>query len=527
MHGNASFVSRRTAGHHVPHPTHLTSARLLLALAAVLVACSGCTKRVSREHAAAPDPEYLYLTTRPGFPDAVADTRLTRREAEEDLDQLEWLIENQYSYRDRIGFDYRAALDAIRCGLGDGIARSDFAYQLHKLVAGFGDGHTRVLDPDLKRGLCSRFLPFLVDEAMERLVAFKADRSDFLAPGFPFLRELDGRPVEDWLAAASRLAPAGSPQLQRLRAIRSLRYIEPLRSELALPPSSSVTVLLGSPDSSNAKEVVLPLASECPIYGAWPRTESRILPHYIGYLRIAPLMEAGPEALEALRADMDAFRDTNGIIIDIRHNGGGSRAPLRVLLPYFMSPDDEPRVVNVAAYRLGMEGSDERFELRYLFPPDSPHFSEAERAAVRDVADTFQPEWQPPRGEFSDWHYVVISPAQNGRCFYYDGPVVVLMDRCNFSAADIFLGAFKGLPNVTLMGQPSGGGSGCRVKHRLDHSLISIALSAMASYRPDGRLYDGRGIEPDILRKPIPAEFIGRTDLTLDAAVAHLLDAQP
>jgi hypothetical protein len=510
---SASSASRRT---------QFRSARILLALAAVLVACSGCTKRVSRDHAVAPDPRYLYLTTRPGFPDAVADTRLTRRQAEQDLDELEWLIENQYSYRDRVGFDYRAALDAIRCGLGDGISRSDFAYQLDKFLAAFGDGHSRVLDPDLKRGMCSHFLPFLVDEAMERLVAFKPDRTDFLAPGFPFLRALDGRPVEEWLAAASQLAPAGSPQLQRYQAIRNLRYIEPLRSELGLPPSSSVTVLLGSPDSSTTEEVVLPLASECPIYGAWPLADSHIRPGNIGYLRIAPLMEAVPEALEDLRADMDAFRDTDGLIIDIRHNGGGSRAPLRVLVPYFVPPDDGPRVVNVAAYRLGMEGSDERFELRYLYPPDSPRLSEAERAAVRDAAETFQPEWQPPPGEFGDWHYFVISPTQDDDCYYYDRPVVVLMDRYNFSAADIFLGAFKGLPNVTLMGQPSGGGSGCRVKHRLDHSLINIALSTMASYRPDGRLYDGRGIQPDILRKPIPADFIGRTDMVVNAAIDHL-----
>lgn len=190
--------------------------------------------------------------------------------------------------------------------------------------------------------------------------------------------------------------------------------------------------------------------------------------------------------------------------------------------PLFLAKNDLPRVVNVAAYRLGVKDRKEAFEDRYLYPASSPNWSEAERAAINRFAATFQPESSPPEGEFSEWHYFVISPFRDQGYFHYDKPVVILMDRWNFSACDIFLGAFKGWKNVTLMGLPSGGGSGCRVKYRLRNSYISIYLSSMASFRPNGRLYDGNGIQPDVLVEPVPTDFIGKTDTVLDAAI-HLI----
>jgi C-terminal processing protease CtpA/Prc len=80
-----------------------------------------------------------------------------------------------------------------------------------------------------------------------------------------------------------------------------------------------------------------------------------------------------------------------------------------------------------------------------------------------------------------------------------DRPVVVLMDEGSFSATDIFLGAMSLAPNVTLMGVPSGGGSGRSRGFDLPNSRLRVILSTMASFRPDGHLYDGVGIAPDVM----------------------------
>ena len=96
------------------------------------------------------------------------------------------------------------------------------------------------------------------------------------------------------------------------------------------------------------------------------------------------------------------------------------------------------------------------------------------------------------------------------------------MESGNFSAADIFLAAFKGRQNVTLMGTPSGGGSGGYQSYRLHHSEIQVRLSSMVSFQPGGALYDGNGVQPDVLIEPLPTDFIGKTDSTLDAACRKL-----
>lgn len=80
----------------------------------------------------------------------------------------------------------------------------------------------------------------------------------------------------------------------------------------------------------------------------------------------------------------------------------------------------------------------------------------------------------------------------------YAGPVAVLLDGRCFSATDVFLGAIERLPNVTLVGTASGGGSvrseGAEI---VGPPALRLRLASIASFRPDGRAYDGAGIEPD------------------------------
>jgi C-terminal processing protease CtpA/Prc len=491
-------------------------------------------KRVYRKHAEGICKEYEYLIHRFNFNSPV-NVQLSAKEVKGDLDELEWLLENHYSYLKLKGVDYKSALDSIRSSIGDGISRSDFGYQLTKFLALFGDGHSRVGSSSVRlKSLCSGFLPFLVEKSDGRFVAFKPNRSDFIDPNFPFLDRMDGLLVSEWLDIARQYVAKGSPQFVSYRTIRNLRYVDCFRKELGLSKSTSIQVELESADGSSTRQIELPLAKKAPVYGFWPRLtkeiksrsdfeqiENRILADNIGYLRFA-YMSAESEFLRELVATMNRFAKTDGLIIDIRTNGGGRRAPLRTLFPFFMVENTSPQVVNVAAYRLGTKNIKEDFEARYLYPVSSGHWSSVEQDAVARFADSFVPEWSLPHEEFSKWHYFVISRSKDQGYFHYDKPVVILMDRWNFSACDIFLGAFKGQKNITLMGQPSGGGSGCSQEYRLRNSHIRICLSSMASFQPNGKLYDGNGIQPDIMIKPIPTDFIGKTDSVLEAAIQRL-----
>jgi len=347
---------------------------ILLALFLALFSLFGCgPKRSSRKHSNQISEEFKHLIRRFAF-DSAPNIWLATKQAEQDLDELEWLLENRYSYLKLKGVDYRSALDSIRGSLGEGINRSDFGYQLTKFLALFGDGHSHVRSSTVRlKSLSSAFLPFLVEESAGRFVAFKPDRSDFLDPEFLFLQALDGIPVNEWLQVASQYVAKGSPQFQRYRTLRNLRYVECLRKELDLDESSFVQVKLESADASATKLVKLPLAKKGPIYGFWPRSktltnrqqadqvESHILQGNIGYLRFV-FMSAERKFLNDLIEAMNHFARTDALIIDIRTNVGGSRAPLRVLFPFIMTDNDSPQVVNVAAYRVGIDNIKEDFK---------------------------------------------------------------------------------------------------------------------------------------------------------------------
>ena len=447
--------------------------------------------------------------------------KISRQQAEEDLVEFRRILEERYSYLEWKGVDYEAALEELRSSLKDEVTGQSLALGLQTILCLFGDGHSRIAGfpgGALPRG----YLPFLVGDHDGRLFAFEADRSDFFDPEHPHLVSIDGLEMKDWLQAAGKTVARGSPQLVRSRSIRRLRYIQHLRQEMGLKQIDSLRLVLESEDGEKIRRTEVPIAPDRrPAYGPWPRTNHQVLPGEIGYLRI-PTMESGQSFLSSLKRAMVRFKETKGLIIDVRGNGGGSRDVLRTLLPYFMSRDDPPHVVNVAAYRLpraAEAGAKEGYmENRFLYPVTAGVWSKEEKSVVGKFARTFKPQWRLPGKGFSQWHLMAISRTDDDDVFHYDRPVVVLQDEGCFSATDIFLGAFKGRRGVTLMGVPSSGGS-ARVKgFKLTNSEIEFSLASMASFQPSGKMYDGNGIQPDVLMKPVPSDWLGRTDTLLDGA---------
>jgi Peptidase family S41 len=90
----------------------------------------------------------------------------------------------------------------------------------------------------------------------------------------------------------------------------------------------------------------------------------------------------------------------------------------------------------------------------------------------------------------------------------------------SFSAADGFLNAFADLPQVTIVGEPNAGGSGATRQFQLPRTRLVIALSSMASFRPNGKLFDGNGIDEDVAVKPAVEDYTADADSVL----AHGID---
>lgn len=449
---------------------------------------------------------------------AEAPPRCTAAAARDDLDALGQLLDERFAYRHLRKIDLAALLRDAKARIpDDGLDRDAFARVVDGVLRAFGDGHSRV---DGARSAGVHFLPCLVQKVEGGHVAFRADRSALVDGDRPFLVAIDDVPLERWLVAAADRATQGSAVMRAHQGERGLRELGELRTALGLPASDTVQLRLRGTKGERVHQ--LPVGSRSPAYGAWPRTTTRRL-EAVGYLRLAD-MANDASFLDGLDAAMQDFRDTAGLIVDVRGNGGGTRDALRRLAPYFLPKDGAPVVGNVAAVLLdrGAPPPKDALADRGLFPLDWDSWSGAQRGAIATFTKTWQPSWTPTSGRFSPWHFLLLDRADNPKAFAYQKPVVVLIDRGCFSATDVFAAALGALPNVRLVGEATSGGSGRAKGHVLPKSGVRLQLSTMASYRPDGVLFEGNGVVPDVEVAMQPMDLIGATDTVLQKALELL-----
>jgi hypothetical protein len=423
------------------------------------------------------------------------------------------LLDEQFAYRHLRPVDLDALLREAERSLGSGaLDGAAFARAVDRVLRAFGDGHARVDLPPAG----TTFLPFLVQETAGGHVAFHTDRRGLLDAERPFVVAIDGVPLAKWLAAARARATQGSEAMQARDAERGLRELGELRGDLGLPAKDRITVTLRG--SAGKRDVTLAASARRPVYGAWPRTATRRLDGDFGYLRIEQ-MRSDAAFLDGLDAAMQSFRDTRGLVIDVRGNGGGSRDALRRLAPYLL-PSGAPLVGNVAAVLLdgGEAASPDALADRGLYPLDWTDWTGPQREAIAAFVGNWKPSWELPAGKFSSWRFLVLDRADNDRAFAYDKQVVVLIDRGCFSATDVFAAALGALPSVKLVGEATSGGSGRAKGHVLPASGLRLQLSTMASFRPDGVLFEGNGVTPDIAVATQPGDLVGNSDTALDKA---------
>jgi hypothetical protein len=405
---------------------------------------------------------------------------------------------------------------------------SRFVYAIRKLVMQIGDCHADVRFP--KDPPVSNSLPFRPADTAAGVAALNSSSNRPLDNECPYLESIDDVPLDQWLGAAGKYVAQASPQLVRRRSLEWMGNVDLMRSELNLPQTEIVQIGLRSPDG--AKHATKRLrVSRLPYFIATVRLRpTRLVDGNIGYLRI-PSMD--DRLVDLVVNELKAFKDTQGLTIDVRDNPGGTYGILRGIYGFFVADDAKPKVTNIAAFRLSPTFARNHIEYRPTFRADWLGWNEQERQAISEVTERFRPEWVLPPGKFSEWHYMILSRTRSGRggpsqqtiggisddYYHYGKPVVVLSNAGSFSAADGFVNAFGDLAQVTVIGEPSAGGSGATRTFRLPNTGVRIALASMASFRPNGMLFDGNGIEVDISLRPTLEDFVSSTDSVLNRAV--------
>ncbi|MGB0326709.1 MAG: S41 family peptidase [Akkermansiaceae bacterium] len=477
---------------------------------------------LKRERSKTVAPEHKFLVTKP---DLGLSPTLSRKELEEDLDYLEQVMVTCFSYLEFKGVDYQAAFDAIRASLDDETPVNRFQLQIEKLISLFCDGHAG-LAVSSSSYFPEGYAPYAAGSSGGRVFLYNPGEGEFLDKDHPYVKSIDGRPFKDWLKVASYTVVKESPQWRLRQSLRNLTFVNYIRAELGLPKKDMITLELESEDKKQTRKLDVKVAGRPARSLPFPTGDSRRIGE-VGYIRL-PQMTGSSQFLDDLNEYMGDFKDTKGLVIDVRGNPGGSKNILLTLMPYFLKPGDPMRIIEFSAYRKPMEVPKPMpggFNMSSMSaqPVTSPHWkTEAERKYVGDAIKAFKPLWQPPVDKFSPFYVLAFDSTMNPKAYYYDKPLIILQDSGSFSSADIFLGGFKGLANTTLIGTTSGGSNGWRDVYTLPNSEIPISLSQTAKFRPTGEPFDSLGVPPDVVMEATPADLLGKSDSVLDAAVKRL-----
>ena len=172
---------------------------------------------------------------------------------------------------------------------------------------------------------------------------------------------------------------------------------------------------------------------------------------------------------------LEQFRDDPAIILDVRPNAGGSDSLALLIAARFATA---PIVVQFFQFRDGPEHDD-------LGPLE-------ERTLE-------------PRGEWQ-----------------FEGTVMVLSGRGAFSSNESFISAMRELPNVTIVGDTTGGASANAQILELGGGW-QYTVSRWIAYTADMEVIEWNGIAPDIYVPATANDFAQLVDPVLEAALASIL----
>lgn len=159
-----------------------------------------------------------------------------------------------------------------------------------------------------------------------------------------------------------------------------------------------------------------------------------------------------------------------GLIIDVRGNGGGQLTKAHTLASHFTN---EKKLIGYVSHKTGKGRND----------------------------------FSSPKAEY-------LEPASDG--LRWQKPVVVLTNRSVYSAANDFVKCMKQCPNVTIMGDQTGGGSGMPFNSELPNGW-SVRYSAVVYY--DAQMQHTEfGILPDISLALSGADLAQHKDTYIETA---------
>jgi carboxyl-terminal processing protease len=363
----------------------------------------------------------------------------------EGFDLLCEMMQEIYPFFDLKGIDWPALRAKYRAQVAAAPDPQTYAACLGEMLAALKDDHTRiesevgnVYAPGLwLRAFSNRLFVTSVDKTSD---AYK----EGFTPGMEILA-VDGMSLERAAETVAErffhyIPPRDGPMY---RAIYSNLLAGPLNSTVSVETRADG----GLPHAvmlKRSRGITQPPNAEAPAHEADAGQEG------FGYIKLSGFSERA-NAVQEFDQFLDAHKTAKGLILDLRGNGGGTALVSDPILGRLI----ERRVCAELGYwRASAPG-----------PP----------WGMRSLLHCAQ-----PRGP---WQYF--------------GPVVILVDRDTYSAAESFLLMLKSGRRVVLIGETTGGGASNLMGYSLP-GMIRLWFSTLDAKLREGESLESRGIDPDI-----------------------------
>lgn len=471
---------------------------------------------------------------------------LSVSEAIEDITEFQKTIEEKSSYVQLSSFDYLKSIEQLKERIkinNTTVKRTRLTYELGKILSLIGDRHSSVKNEgfdDSKCSSCQLRFPVALALLNGKVLALKSaefPKYQFFDVSFPFVVKINGMSTEDFIRKYTykhQMAPKKiwlERGINEIHKIGQLIYVQGQKhfSKIELTLSNEKDEKNVSLDLTTSKQDYIPRLQIESYFkqGKIKKTRqfnelSQLIEGNIGYISLPKMYnyESLPELESFIQTTFSDFQKTKAIIIDLRYNPGGRRDLIPTIAKYVVPDTLSPWIANVTYVRTPQKTDeiDEAMAARHLFQKNSGKYTKQDQQAIDLFINDFTPYRKVNSSKFTSPYFMLLKSGTQS----YKGTVYLLVNGYSFSAASVFAAAFKGLPNVKIVGTNTDGSSGNSRIFYLKHSNIRIKVSTMVSYQRNGKTLDGNGTPPDILIKPNEKQVFGEQDFQLNQLLKHI-----